>query len=343
MSALDEDSKPSVVVPPPPAIMGGGLSVVDHQPPPLQPPGAEAATMPLAVHPNHEATEVDADETGEDGQKGTYSRRFFPRVKQLVNPEWEHFLQSVLHSVQAHQAHQSLKASGVEDNAWYQVFHSVYGGIAADSCSVPQGKNRYHKFKDKIVELWRYMAVTDAPEHDINGRLWKMGRTQWEMYKSLLVVAGKSPVEITMDGSYPKTIPGGKIKTLKKGRKGTPVTRQQTPIVHYEPAPKKNYLPSPLHDLHIVWKMTVKHNDPIEMGYIRKDYQNCIRMFIEECHGGPETPNKLLWHLEGLNELRDVEQEDEIRKQIGDAYKAVLQRYVAALNKKKGGKMITVK
>jgi len=45
------------------------------------------------------------------------------------------FLQGVLHCVQAHQAHTVLKASGVEDNAWFQVFHAVYGGIAADSCS----------------------------------------------------------------------------------------------------------------------------------------------------------------------------------------------------------------
>jgi hypothetical protein len=209
---------------------------------------------------------------------------------------------------------------------------------------VPQGKNRYHKFKDKIVELWRYMAVTEPPEHDINGRLWKMGRNQWEEYKNLLVGAGKTPMEIAMDNSYGTKTSPGKMKPIRKGGRGKATTvPRNMPVVQYEPAPKKNYLPSPLHDLHVVWKMTARHNDPVEMGYIRKDYQNCIRLYVEECHGGPDTPSKLLWHLEGLNELRDVEQEEEMKRLIGDTYKEVLQRYVAALNKRKGSRMITVK
>lgn len=293
---------------------------------------------PVQVPPPHEPE--DEDEVLGDGKKDEQnggSRRFFPRVKQLVNPEWEHFLQGVLHSVQAHQAHTVLKASGVEDNAWYQVFHAVYGGIAADNCSVPQGKNRYHKFKDKIVELWRYIAVTAAPEHDVNSRLWKMARAQWDMYKSLLVVAGKSPVEITLDAK------GSPAKIKKKGRgKAAATISRGMPLMHFDPPAKKNFLPSPLHELHTVWKMSLKHNDPVEMGYIRGDYQNALKAFTDECMGGPETPTKLLWHLEGLNELREVDQEADMKSLIGNAYKNVLQRYLSALNKKnKGGKKTT--
>lgn len=271
---------------------------------------------------------MDAD--GLKDEDGQGQRRFFPRVKQLVNPEWEHFLQGVLHSVQAHQAHATLKASGVEDNAWYQVFHAVYGGFASDSCSVPQGKNRYHKFKDKIVELWRYMAVTEPPDHDVNGRLWKMGRLQWETYKSLLVVAGKNPIEIALD------VKGSPTKIKKKGRgKAAATIARGMPLMHYDP-PKKNYLPSPLHEIHHIWKMSSKRGDAMEMGFIRKDYLNNVRAFSEDCMSGPETPTKLLWSLEGLNELREIEQDPEIKKIISDAYAQVLQRYLAALQKKRG-------
>lgn len=166
----------------------------------------------------------------------------------------------------------------------------------------------------------------------MNSRLWKMGRAQWDMYKSLLVVAGKSPVEITLDAK------GSPTKMKKKGRGKAAATVARGLPMLYEPPPKKNFLPSPLHELHTVWKMSLKHNDPIEMGYIRGDYNSSIRSFTDDCLGGPETSNKLMFHLEGLSELREVEQETDMKKLIGDTYKQVLQRYMTALNKKKGAK-----
>ena len=63
------------------------------------------------------------------------------------------FLQGVLNSLESAGAHHSAAASHKASNPWYKSFHSIYGGVASD-CSVPTGKNRYHKFKDKIVELW---------------------------------------------------------------------------------------------------------------------------------------------------------------------------------------------
>jgi hypothetical protein len=41
-------------------------------------------------------------------------------------------------------------------NSWSAAFHNVYSTVASD-CHMPQGKNRHHKFKDKIVELWTTM------------------------------------------------------------------------------------------------------------------------------------------------------------------------------------------
>ena len=95
------------------------------------------------------------------------------------------------------------------------------------------------------------------------------------MYKSLLVVAGKSPVEITLDAK------GSPTKVKKKGRGKAAVTMARGLPIMYEPPTKKNFLPSPLHELHQVWKMSLKHQDPIEMGYIRGDYNSSIRAFTK--------------------------------------------------------------
>lgn len=192
---------------------------------------------------------------------------------------------------------------------------------------MPQGKNRYHKFKDKIVELWRYMAVTDAPDHDAHIRLWKLGRAQWEMYKSLLVVAGKQPMEITLDAK------GSPIKAKKKGKKAS-IGRGYS-LMSYEAASKKPRLPSPLEELHHVWIMSQEHKDVDrsneELDIIRKDYEKHIQTFTDDCSGGPNNPTNLLWYLEGLNELREAKQDEQIKKLISDTYKAVLQRYVGVV------------
>ena len=67
---------------------------------------------------------------------------------------------------------------------------------------------RLHKEVLTLVSL----VLLQPPDHDVNSRLWKMGRAQWDMYKSLLVVAGKSPIEITLDAK------GSPAKIKKKGR-----------------------------------------------------------------------------------------------------------------------------
>ena len=60
-------------------------------------------------------------------------------------------------------------AAHKDSNPWYKAFDLVYGGVAAD-CSIPTGKNRYHKFKDKIVELWIAMEQQGADDHPLKER-----------------------------------------------------------------------------------------------------------------------------------------------------------------------------
>ena len=40
----------------------------------------------------------------------------------------------------------------------------IYGGIASEY-SIPTGKNRYHKFKDKIVEVWVALETQEPGQH----------------------------------------------------------------------------------------------------------------------------------------------------------------------------------
>jgi len=75
------------------------------------------------------------------------------------------FLSGVLYSLEQVGAPSAAVASHKLSNAWYKAFDVIYSDVASD-CSVPTGKNRYHKFKDKIVELWLAMeehAPTDHP------------------------------------------------------------------------------------------------------------------------------------------------------------------------------------
>jgi hypothetical protein len=60
-------------------------------------------------------------------------------------------------------------ASHKASNPWYRAFDLVYGGIAAE-CSIPTGKNRYHKFKDKIVELWTALETQAPDDHPLKQR-----------------------------------------------------------------------------------------------------------------------------------------------------------------------------
>ena len=70
-------------------------------------------------------------------------------------------MQGVLQALESAGAHHAAAASHKASNPWYKSFHSIYGGVASD-CSVPTGKNRYHKFKDKIVELWQAMETHET-------------------------------------------------------------------------------------------------------------------------------------------------------------------------------------
>ena len=67
------------------------------------------------------------------------------------------------------EAPKAAAASHKESNEWYKAFHAVYAGVGRD-CSQPAGKNRYHKFKDKIVELWTAIEAYTGGDLPLRGR-----------------------------------------------------------------------------------------------------------------------------------------------------------------------------
>jgi len=70
-------------------------------------------------------------------------------------PKQNQYLSGILHAVETSGC--ASQAVATTTNAWMTAFNIVYTTVATD-CHLPQGKNRHHKFKDKIVEVWQAMV-----------------------------------------------------------------------------------------------------------------------------------------------------------------------------------------
>ena len=79
-------------------------------------------------------------------------------------------------------------ANASEWNPWQQAFDRIYNSSIANDISLPAGKNRLHKFKEKIVELWNAMelAVNEGRQSTAHP-LYSMAMKQLEVYQSVSV------------------------------------------------------------------------------------------------------------------------------------------------------------
>jgi len=119
---------------------------------------------------------------------GQGKRRFFPRVKHLIgNKEWEDFLTQVLQCIEEAGAPETAAASHKANNAWYKAFDLIYGGVAREY-SIPTGKNRYHKFKDKVLEVWVALESQVPGENHCR----ELAMDQYERYKRACSEANKT-------------------------------------------------------------------------------------------------------------------------------------------------------
>jgi hypothetical protein len=105
-------------------------------------------------------------------------------------------------------------ASHKASNPWFKAFDLVYGGVASD-CSIPTGKNRYHKFKDKIVELWLAMEQQAPDDHPLKAKAME----QLETYRKACEQANKK--ETTKSPSSPSKGGGGPVLPLQKNTTAT--------------------------------------------------------------------------------------------------------------------------
>ena len=97
------------------------------------------------------------------------------------------FLTQVLQCIEEAGAPEAAAASHKANNAWYKAFDLIYGGVAREY-SIPTGKNRYHKFKDKILEVWVALESQAPGENHCRD----LALEQYERYKRACAEANKS-------------------------------------------------------------------------------------------------------------------------------------------------------
>jgi len=154
---------------------------------------------------------------------GQGKRRFFPRVKHLIgNKEWEDFLTQVLQCIEEAGAPETAAASHKANNAWYKAFDLIYGGVAREY-SIPTGKNRYHKFKDKILEVWVALEGQAPGENHCR----ELAMEQYDRYKRACAEASKNGAA----GHHGGTVP---VKASK-------AAAGQTASAAYKLAGKRSY------------------------------------------------------------------------------------------------------
>jgi hypothetical protein len=129
-------------------------------------------------------------------------------------------LNGLLDAIESSGAPQVAAASHKANNAWYKAFDLVYGNVASDY-SIPTGKNRYHKFKDKIVEVWCALEQDAPADHPCREK----SMAQLEAYRQACSEANKptgAPTPSTAASGTPKTRPtvgrpAGSTVSVKRG------------------------------------------------------------------------------------------------------------------------------
>jgi hypothetical protein len=82
-------------------------------------------------------------------------------------------------------------------NEWRVAFDASYDTVLSDF-SIPSGKNRYHKFRDKIVEIWK--AMQENTEIVADNTLYELAERQ---YKNFLRVTDERKAAVGLDDRKP--------------------------------------------------------------------------------------------------------------------------------------------
>ena len=86
----------------------------------------------------------------------------------------------------------------------------IYGGVAREY-SIPTGKNRYHKFKDKILEVWQALEAQDPGDNHCR----ELAMEQYDRYKRACAEATKNG-GVAVPNKALKTASGAKLAGGKR-------------------------------------------------------------------------------------------------------------------------------
>jgi hypothetical protein len=105
-------------------------------------------------------------------------------------------------------------------NGWTTAFHNVYATVALD-CHHPVGKNRHHKFKDKMVEIWNAIEaeVVAGRKNPELSPVVALGLRQLERYRT-----------VTRDTEETRKIPRGGTTTAKIGASADGSANVEVPV-----------------------------------------------------------------------------------------------------------------
>jgi hypothetical protein len=231
----------------------------------------------------------------------------------------------------------SAAASHKLSNPWYKGFDMVYNGVAVD-CSVPHGKNRYHKFKDKIVELWVAMeqhAPDDHPEK-------KRALDQLEEYRKACANQSNTATSTTpkkQDGTAtPAKGSGGTLGLLLGSNNRSPLDKTPSSKRSYASSMALKWrhlnessalgeLPQPLQSLvhlrHLTAELgTSKQN-------VEERYQSALEEYLKEATEGKDALYAKSLGLAVLNRLAQSAKET---KELTEAYDHTLQEYLVQID-----------
>ncbi|KAL7576264.1 hypothetical protein ACA910_018092 [Epithemia clementina (nom. ined.)] len=126
----------------------------------------------------------DNNAANSDAADAARQRKFFPRLKTLLSDEYEDFLRQVIDIVEVNECAAFPMATA--DTPWADAFEAIYQTVASDY-ALPQGKNRLHKFKEKMIELWSAMQgeVTLGVKSDAHP-IYRTALKQWKLHQSVM-------------------------------------------------------------------------------------------------------------------------------------------------------------
>lgn len=120
----------------------------------------------------------------DEGGDASRQRKFFPRLKTLLSDEYEDFLRQIIDIVETNQC--AAFPTATAETPWSDAFETIYKTVASDY-ALPQGKNRLHKFKEKMVELWGAMQseVTLGVKSEAHP-IYRTALKQWKLHQSVV-------------------------------------------------------------------------------------------------------------------------------------------------------------